>query len=122
MMNARVGPCLVGVSECADGRAPPTGVTESGRSNNPPSSGSVSRSRSSSCLGWGSGTGAGAGLGGTVGLRSLPPTEPAFSRSGRRRRLELRLIGILDERSVRRERLVMAENSDWSSSEVKSSS
>ena len=52
---------------------------------------------------------------------------PRATRSGLRRRLELRLIGIFDVEDlsdlfVRRDMFVIAENSDCSSSEVKSSS
>ena len=70
----------------------------------------------------GSGTGAGAGGVGVAALLPLPTLLPAFSRSGRLRREELRLMGILEDLSVLRETLVIAENSEWSSSEVKSSS
>jgi len=100
---------------------PPTGAAVAGRSGGG-SSGSVRRRRSSTS-GWGSGTGTGLGVEEREGERST--TLPPFRRSGRRRRLELRLIGILEDlsvRSVRLERLVMAENSDASSSDVKSSS
>ena len=55
------------------------------------------------------------------------PEVPSATRSGLRRRLELRLIGIFDVEDlsdllVRRDMFVIAENSDCSSSEVKSSS
>ena len=108
-------------------------------------SGSVSRRRSSPSSGFGSGTGAGGELGGgRVGEESfgeelpfgekcfgeeLPfgegvggPEVPSATRSGRRRRLELRLIGIFEDLSVLRDTFVIAEKSDCSSSEVKSSS
>ena len=92
--------------------------------------------RSSPSSGFGSGTGAGGELGGRVGEAAgasfgeeLPfgdgvggPEVPSATRSGRRRRLELRLIGIFEDLSVRRDTFVIAEKSECSSSEVKSSS
>ena len=91
--------------------------------------------RSSPSSGLGSGTGAGGELGGKVGEagvsfgEELPfgdgvggPELPKVIRSGRRRRLELRLIGIFEDLSVLRDTFVIAEKSECSSSEVKSSS
>ena len=87
--------------------------------------------RSSPSSGFGSGTGAGGQLEGEEGNfgEQLPFGDgvggaevPNATRSGRRRRLELRLIGIFEDLSVRRDTFVIAEKSDCSSSEVKSSS
>ena len=90
--------------------------------------------RSSPSSGFGSGTGAGGELGGKDGEAGASfgelvfgdgvggPEVPIAIRSGRRRRLELRLIGIFEDLSVRRDTFVIAEKSDCSSSEVKSSS
>merc|ERR1719341_3133059 len=85
-------------------RPPPTSAASW-----PLSSGSVSRRRSSPSSGFGSGTGAGGELGGKDGEAGASfgelvfgdgvggPEVPIAIRSGRRRRLELRLIGIFED-------------------------